>query len=138
MKSYEQIVSWIKENKQHLVLAVCFVLVFLAGFGSGRYEKEWRRDRIKSQTNYNTKTAAVTKTPEAATAPAVLGQQQTAQPAAAASGTPANCVIKGNISSSKKKIYHVPGGSSYNIVKPEQCFATEAEAVAAGYVKSQR
>ena len=137
MKSYEQIVSWIKENKQHLVLAVCFVLVFLAGFGSGRYEKEWRRDRIKSQTNYNTKTAAVTKTPEATTAPAVLGQQQTAT-LATASGTPANCAIKGNISSSKKKIYHVPGGASYKAVKPEQCFATEAEAVAAGYVKSQR
>ncbi len=137
MKSYEQIVSWIKENKQHLVLAVCFVLIFLAGFGSGRYEKEWRRDRFKSQANYNTKSAAVTKTSEAAVGAAVLGEQQVTQPAAASS-TPANCAIKGNISSTKKKIYHIPGGAFYKIVKPEQCFATESEAAAAGYVKSSR
>jgi micrococcal nuclease len=59
-----------------------------------------------------------------------------------ATSTPAdgtsNCLIKGNISSSGKKIYHVPGGALYKVVKPKQCFNTKAQAVAAGFVKSKR
>jgi hypothetical protein len=47
---------------------------------------------------------------------------------------PADCggKIKGNISGSNK-VYHKPGGSSYNRTKPEACFTTEAEAQAAGF-----
>jgi micrococcal nuclease len=65
----------------------------------------------------------------------------TSAPAAATGAAPQDgqpCVIKGNISSGGKKIYHVPGGASYKVVKPEQCFNTEAEAAAAGYVKASR
>lgn len=40
--------------------------------------------------------------------------------------------IKGNISGSNK-VYHKPGGSSYNRTKPEACFNTEGEAQAAGF-----
>jgi hypothetical protein len=40
--------------------------------------------------------------------------------------------IKGNISGSNR-VYHKPGGSSYNRTKPEACFNTEAEAQAAGF-----
>ncbi|MBP0724668.1 thermonuclease family protein [Bacillus sp. RG28] len=47
-------------------------------------------------------------------------------------------VIKGNITSSGKKIYHVPGGQYYQITKPEQTFCTEEEAQKAGYRKSMR
>lgn len=43
---------------------------------------------------------------------------------------PSGYPIKGNASS---KIYHVPGASSYNATKAEVCFATEEDAVAAGY-----
>jgi len=43
---------------------------------------------------------------------------------------PTGYPIKGNASS---KIYHVPGVSSYNATKAEVCFATEDDAVAAGY-----
>jgi micrococcal nuclease len=34
-------------------------------------------------------------------------------------------------------IYHVPGGAYYNVTNPEECFATEADAQAAGYRASQ-
>lgn len=43
---------------------------------------------------------------------------------------PTGYPIKGNASS---KIYHVPGVASYNATKAEVCFATEDDAVAAGY-----
>lgn len=42
--------------------------------------------------------------------------------------------IKGNANS---MIYHVPGGSFYDRTNPEECFATESAAVAAGYRKSK-
>lgn len=48
------------------------------------------------------------------------------------------CVIKGNISSSGERIYHVPGGRSYSVTKitlskGERWFCSEAEARAAGW-----
>lgn len=51
--------------------------------------------------------------------------------------------IKGNISTSGEKIYHVPGGAYYDDTiidesKGERWFRTEAEARAAGWRKSQR
>ncbi|MEO8456829.1 MAG: thermonuclease family protein [Chloroflexota bacterium] len=51
-------------------------------------------------------------------------------------------VIKGNISSSDEKIYHVPGQQSYdetsiNERNGERWFCTEADAVAAGWRKSK-
>lgn len=47
---------------------------------------------------------------------------------------PAGYPIKGNADSG---IYHVPGGRSYNATKPEECFATESAARAAGYRKAK-
>jgi endonuclease YncB( thermonuclease family) len=55
----------------------------------------------------------------------------------------AGCAIKGNISSSGERIYHVPGGSYYDatkidLSKGERWFCSEAEAQAAGWRKSKR
>jgi hypothetical protein len=52
------------------------------------------------------------------------------------------CLIKGNISSTGERIYHVPGGLYYNATvidtaKGERWFCTEAEAVAAGWRRSK-
>jgi hypothetical protein len=63
--------------------------------------------------------------------------QPTPGPTPAPVPTPAGILdcggkIKGNISGSNK-VYHKPGGSSYNRTKPEACFSTEAEAQAAGF-----
>ncbi|HVY67599.1 MAG TPA: hypothetical protein VHA30_01735 [Patescibacteria group bacterium] len=142
MLSYKEIKIKIQENKPKIILGICFILVFLIGFGSGKYEKQIQRQTAKSQNNYSTKKAvspspAVERDKAAAAAPAV-------EPAAVATSTPAvagaaaTCLIKGNISSSGRKLYHVVGGAFYNTVKPEQCFNTEAEALAAGFTKSSR
>lgn len=47
---------------------------------------------------------------------------------------PAWAPIKGNANS---MIYHVPGGGSYDITNPEECFRTESDAVAAGYRRAR-
>jgi len=54
--------------------------------------------------------------------------------------TPPPCPdpIKGNINSRGDKIYHVPGGRSYEATKPEQWFCSEEEAIAAGFRKASR
>ncbi|MBE3569566.1 MAG: thermonuclease family protein [Bacillales bacterium] len=49
-----------------------------------------------------------------------------------------NCHIKGNISSSGKKIYHMPGDEYYDETKPEKMFCSREEAEAAGFRPSQR
>lgn len=46
---------------------------------------------------------------------------------------PASHPIKGNKSSMGALIYHTPASLSYARTKPEACFATEADAEAAGY-----
>jgi hypothetical protein len=133
MPDYEQVKNWFEKNKDKIVLAVCFVLVFFVGVGTDRFERKLARQTIQSNytTNYN-------KTPVKPVA-AEAGQGTVAAlPVVAGTSTPGSCIIKGNISTGGKKIYHVPGGASYKIVKPEQCFNTEAEAVAAGYVKAGR
>lgn len=47
---------------------------------------------------------------------------------------PSSAPIKGNASS---KIYHKPGQSFYNRTNPEVCFATDGDAVRAGYRKAK-
>lgn len=53
------------------------------------------------------------------------------------------CVIKGNVNSNHEKIYHVPGGQSYEKtdIKPEEgdrWFCTPEEAIATGFRASKR
>jgi hypothetical protein len=56
---------------------------------------------------------------------------------------PEGCVIKGNISqSSGERIYHVPGGGSYEETRispdfGERWFCTDQEAVANGWRKAR-
>ena len=69
-----------------------------------------------------------------------------AQPAAsrpAAQKERGRCAIKGNISKSGKRIYHVPGGRFYgqtriNTSKGERWFCTEGAARAAGWRRSRQ
>jgi len=60
--------------------------------------------------------------------------KQSAQPTEAPEGK----LIKGNINSKGEKIYHVPGSANYERTKPEEWFATEEEAQAAGYRAPKR
>ncbi|MEK9135121.1 MAG: thermonuclease family protein [Patescibacteria group bacterium] len=59
-----------------------------------------------------------------------------------ASSLNTNCTIKGNISSSGEKIYHIRGCGSYNVTKidearGERWFCTEKEAVTTGWRKAK-
>ncbi|MFC6152946.1 hypothetical protein [Nocardioides yefusunii] len=77
------------------------------------------------------------KTPQAPRIP------QAPQPPKAGGGSvipsgwdcPSSHPIKGNGNS---MIFHVPSGSFYSRTNPEECFASESDAWAAGYRKSQR
>ncbi len=139
MISYEKIKKWFedKENKNKVVLGVCFVLVFIVGFGTGRFEKEMRKSN--QQNNYNTNLVGQTTAGEREADK--MDENDDAQIlgtiTATATSSPTNCLIKGNVSSSGL-IYHVPGGSFYDRTNPEMCFNTEAEAQAAGFRKSSR
>ena len=57
------------------------------------------------------------------------------------SGGTGECLIKGNIDASGKRIYHLPGGYYYDVtvieeLKGERWFCTETQARAAGWRKS--
>jgi hypothetical protein len=97
------------------VAAICFLAVFVAGYGSGRMNRFAEPQTVKrslSNTNYNTNTETQAK-------PADDSQ---------------NCPVKG----SKSKTYHIAGGAFYARTNPDRCFNTESEAQAAGFVKSSR
>lgn len=135
---YEKFKAWLKENKRPIVLGVCYVLVFIVGFGTGSFEKELKKSAAVNQKYYNTKTPSPAQNPPAAEVKGAAGGE-TGKPATAPAAKAAtDCVVKGNINAQGRKLYHVKGGAFYNIVKPEQCFDTEAQAQAAGFVKSSR
>ena len=74
-------------------------------------------------------------------APTAMRPAATAAPAAPVKPS-GSCVIKGNISSSGEKIYHVPGGGSYDVTvitasKGERWFCSEQAAEAAGWRKAR-
>ncbi|MED1862965.1 thermonuclease family protein [Fictibacillus nanhaiensis] len=48
------------------------------------------------------------------------------------------CTIKGNISSSGDKIYHLESGRYYKVTKPEIWFCSEKEAMDSGFRKSKQ
>ncbi|GAB3489159.1 hypothetical protein GCM10027572_10900 [Flexivirga lutea] len=67
--------------------------------------------------------------------------RRTPPPRATTTSTGA-CNIKGNISSSGERIYHVPGQRYYNVTKispakGERWFCSESDAVAAGWRKAR-
>lgn len=78
---------------------------------------------------------AAEPTPEATAAP-VPAPAVAGGPVQPAGGEcPAAAPIKGNRDS---MIYHVPGGGSYSRTRPEDCFASAADAEAAGYRRAKR
>jgi hypothetical protein len=75
-----------------------------------------------------------TRTPVAPTQP-----RRSGVPQASRGACPAGYPIKGNQGSRSTTdwIYHVPGGGSYAQTDPEECFASEADAQAAGYRRAR-
>lgn len=159
--SYELIKEKLEKYKLHVGLIVAFVLVFFVGLGAGKYNTPKNPKAVESQLHYTT--LAEPKTPAAEPVePEVAGTQDPAATTREDNSTPltktqaaqqktltnkkpagdtrqaSNCPVKGNISSTGSKIYHVAGGAFYARVKPEQCFNDEAAAKAAGFRKSSR
>lgn len=90
----------------------------------------------EASTTAPTATASPISQPAPVATP-VTGGQGSAPPVG--DGTcPDGYPIKGNDSSSGDFIYHMPGQQAYSRTKPEQCFATEAAAQAAGYRRAER
>ena len=57
-------------------------------------------------------------------------------PGPAPRACPSGYPIKGNVTQSgsgTSRIYHLPAGNFYAVTNPETCFATEADAKAAGF-----
>lgn len=72
----------------------------------------------------------------------VLAQQQLGVAPASKTTCPASHPVKGNIvdrgERKGEKIYHIPGGRSYNQTHPERCFKSAAEAQKAGFRAPQK
>lgn len=93
--------------------------------------------------------AAVAPSPAPTTAPAAPTEAQAPTPGPTSAGVaptrdgcPAEAPIKGNIvgrgDNDGERIYHIPGGASYDRTKPERCFPTEEAAQQAGFRKAER
>ncbi len=132
---YQELKTKLSPHKDKFVLGVCFLLVFIVGFGSGKFVKEKKSSESSTvPTNYTTKKVVKPITAEGEGIEAKVLETATTVPAAVIE----KCIIKGNIPAKGKKLYHVQGGAFYQRVKAEQCFNTEQEALAAGYEKSSR
>ncbi|MFW5470663.1 thermonuclease family protein [Knoellia sp. CPCC 206435] len=97
------------------------------------------QDRARSKRLGVWSAACAAPAPVAPVAP--VAPAPTAAPAAPVRPS-GSCVIKGNISSSGERIYHVPGGGSYDVTvitasKGERWFCSEQAAEAAGWRKAR-
>ena len=107
-----------------LIAAGLQLISFACGLYSGH--TYWPKQQIEAiPINYNTQTPPTTNA-------ITKGQGTNAN-----TPTNQNCPVKGNVSG-KNRIYHVQGGAFYERTQEEMCFKTEAEATAAGFVKSSR
>jgi hypothetical protein len=111
----------LEKIKPLAIAGVCFLTVFIAGFGAGRITALQNSTApAKRSLNYTTNIK--------------VEQKQDNTNNTAATGDLADCPVKG----SSSKIYHVKGGAFYERTKAAQCFDSEAAAQAAGYRKSSR
>ena len=142
MLSYENIKKTLIEQKPKIFLGVGFVLVFVVGFGAGKFKENKYSATVNIPHYYSTNSN--TKVPNKQTSKAkIKATQKTATGTIESNNVPvspslARCIIKGNISSDDRKIYHMSGDAFYKTVHPEECFKTEKEAQAAGFKKSGR
>jgi cell division protein FtsN len=141
MISYEMLQEKIDEHKPKIIYGLCLLLMFIVGFGTGNaWGPEAQNKKPESQySNYTTPTTQNKAKPLEKNEAEVLKAPTGGETKTATTSLDATTCkqIKGNISS-KSKIYHMPGGAFYDRTQAEQCFATEAEAIAAGFKKSSR
>lgn len=119
------------ENKRRFTFLLCGVVVFLVGYGTGRFSLLPLYENVPQSGgksfNYTT---SKTTSPNGNSNKQSF--QSTAKPETK-SGDP-SCPVKGNMVSANEKKYYLAGDRGYAQVKPEQCFVTEEEAKKAGFV----
>ena len=122
--------EWPRAHQRELAVACGYLLVAVLFYNLGQFAARTHPPEIRVEE------PAIDLTQVYNSLQQVAGQTTAS---GAAADTAINCEgkIKGNISSSGK-IYHLPGGAFYKRTNPEMCFATEADAQAAGFRKSQR
>jgi micrococcal nuclease len=91
-------------------------------------------EELPNRTPNGTRQQKDTPTPILEPTPPPPPPPSSSGPPVSGNACPSEAPIKGNQSG----IYHVPGGQSYERTIPEECFASEEEAQAAGYRKAQR
>jgi hypothetical protein len=127
--TYDHLKTKLQENKQTVIYVISSILIFVLGYGTGRANQVTQK--IVSTQPYSSRNITEKQSTTATTAEPLATDTKKA-PAG-------ECTkIKGNISAKGDRIYHMPGGASYKRVNPEQCFATESEATAAGFRKASR
>jgi len=62
----------------------------------------------------------------------------TPKPGGRATPQGSDCPVQTPIKGNQSGLYHVPGGASYAATRPEACFATTADADAAGFTRAKR
>lgn len=106
--------------------------------GAFEYPADWRKDNKASTSKhrfYSSDDRIEPPQPAGATAAATVSQA----PARVVAAPPdRKCAIKGNINSRGERIYHVPGGRSYDatlvdVSSGEQWFCSAADAERAGF-----
>jgi hypothetical protein len=134
--SYEELKTLVSEHKARLATVAACAVMFVVGFGTGHATKP--EAAPNEQSDYIDYTSKPEEKPAPTNNVPLADEKQITPPSAGKAYDPSQpCVIKGNVSGSSK-IFHVKGGSSYEKTVPEQCFNTEAEAVAAGFRKAKR
>jgi len=133
----ENMKDWIKKNQQKIALGIGYALVFFLAFGLGKITTSIPDppEIIIEEPPIISPESQVQGTQVETVKPA----ETAAEPSSPLAPVDGECPgkIKGNIGSSGN-IYHVPGGSFYDRTIAELCFATEADAVAAGFRASSR
>lgn len=105
---------------------------------NGGFAKEYTYNRAyRGQAGYRSAQAGARKAKRG-----LWGACAAPKPAPKPVATTSSCKIKGNISSSGERIYHVPGQRHYSVTvitasKGERWFCTEKQAVNAGWRKSK-
>lgn len=135
-------VDLIKTHQQKIALVIGYCLVAGLAFGLGRISAtsqaapEIKVEEAFVPLNNNPELSANQpqngSNPQPVPGPAPIPSPNPSPTPLGSVPTDCGGKIKGNISGSNK-VYHKPGGSSYNRTKPEACFNTEAEAQAAGF-----
>jgi hypothetical protein len=129
----EKIINLIKDHQQKIALILGFIAVATIGFYGGlnlnRKSSVNAPVTAASNNSYYTQKEASTQT-----APVESIEAKTSS-----ESLPVSPDCGGKIKGSSSHKYHMPGGAFYTrTTHPIACFATEAEAVAAGFAKSSR